>query len=139
LVYTMNNRRISNAGNLQESLPYRNMGLAGRFTLSSRNKYFGEFTFGYNGSERFHKNERWGYFPSLAAGWIVSNEGFFKPYEDVISMLKFKITYGLVGNDQIGSAKDRFFYLSQVNLNDPDKGYITGTDFNNFTPGISIQ
>ena len=139
LVFTMNNRRISNAGNLQESLPYRNMGLAGRFTLSSRDKYFGEFTFGYNGSERFHKNERWGYFPSLAAGWIVSNEDFFEPYTDIVSMLKFKVTYGLVGNDQIGSAEDRFFYLSQVNLNDFDMGYTTGSDFNNFTPGISVQ
>ncbi len=139
LVFTMNNRRISNAGNLQESLPYRNMGLAGRFTLSSRDKYFGEFTFGYNGSERFHKKERWGYFPSLAAGWIVSNEEFFENYKDAISLLKFKVTYGLVGNDQIGSAADRFFYLSQVNLNDTRYGFTTGTDFDNFTPGVSIQ
>lgn len=139
LVFTMNNRRISGAGNLQESLPYRNMGLAGRFTLSSRDKYFGEFTFGYNGSERFHKKERWGYFPSLAAGWIVSNEEFFEGYKDAVNLLKLKVTYGLVGNDQIGSAADRFFYLSQVNLDDPRYGFVTGTDFDNYNTGVSIQ
>ncbi|RTE52372.1 TonB-dependent receptor [Arenibacter aquaticus] len=139
LVFTMNNRRVSNAGNLQESLPFRNMGLAGRFTLSSRDKYFGEFTFGYNGSERFDKKERWGYFPSLGLGWIISNEEFFKDYKDVVTNLKLKTTYGLVGNDQIGSASDRFFYLSQVNLSDDGRGYVTGSDFDNYLPGVSIQ
>ncbi|MDL5512356.1 TonB-dependent receptor [Arenibacter sp. M-2] len=139
LVFTMNNRRVSNAGNLQESLPFRNMGLAGRFTLSSRDKYFGEFTFGYNGSERFDKKERWGYFPSLGLGWIISNEDFFEDYKDVVTNLKLKTTYGLVGNDQIGSASDRFFYLSQVNLSDDGRGYVTGTDFDKYLPGVSIQ
>ncbi|MDX1365030.1 MAG: TonB-dependent receptor [Arenibacter latericius] len=139
LVFTMNNRRVSGAGNLQASLPYRNMGLAGRFTFSAHEKYFGELTFGYNGSERFHKKERWGFFPSVAAGWIVSNEEFFENYTDAVNLLKFKATYGLVGNDQIGSAADRFFYLSQVNLNDSSYGFRTGRDFDNFTSGVSIQ
>lgn len=139
LVFTMNNRKISGGGSLQGSLPFRNMGLAGRFTLSSKDRYFGEFTFGYNGSERFSKNHRWGYFPSLAFGWVVSNEEFFKKTKDVVSLLKLKVTYGLVGSDQIGSQFDRFFYLSQVNLNDGGRGYVTGTDFDKFLPGVSIQ
>jgi TonB-linked SusC/RagA family outer membrane protein len=139
LVFTMNNRKISNGGTLQGSLPYRNMGLAGRFTLSSRDKYFGEFTFGYNGSERFSKNNRWGYFPSLAFGWVVNNEEFFEKYKDVVTLLKLKTTYGLVGSDQIGSEFDRFFYLSQVNLNNSSRGYVTGSDFDKFLPGVSIQ
>lgn len=140
LVYTINNRKVSNAGSLQGSLPFRNMGLAGRFTLGVFDKYFTEFTFGYNGSERFAKKERWGYFPSLAFGWVVSNEDFFQTYTDVISLLKLKTTYGLVGSDQIGDVNDRFFYLSQVNMNDlVNPGYTTGTDFDKNFPGIRIQ
>lgn len=138
LVFTMNNRKISGAGSLQGSLPYRNMGLAGRFTLSSKDTYFGEFTFGYNGSERFSKNNRWGYFPSLAFGWVVSNEEFFANAKDVVSLLKLKTTYGLVGSDQIGSEYDRFFYLSQVELN-AGRGYSTGTDFDKYLSGVAIQ
>lgn len=138
LVFTTNNRRISNAGSLQGSLPFRNMGLAGRFTLGVQDRYFTEFTFGYNGSERFAKKKRWGYFPSLAFGWVVSNEDFFEKHKDVVNLLKLKATYGLVGSDQIGSEFDRFFYLSQVNLNG-GSGYVTGTDFDKFLPGVSIQ
>ncbi|MBJ6366670.1 TonB-dependent receptor [Snuella sp. CAU 1569] len=138
LVFTLNNRKISNAGSLQGSLPFRNMGLAGRFTLGVKDRYFGEFTFGYNGSERFAKEKRWGYFPSLAFGWVVSNEEFFEKQKEVVNLLKLKATYGLVGSDQIGSEFDRFFYLSQVNLNG-GRGYVTGSDFDKFLPGASIQ
>ena len=72
-----------------------------------------EFNFGLNGSERFARNERFGFFPSFGFGWYISNEEFMKKYQDVISKLKLKATYGLVGNDEIGSASDRFFYISQ--------------------------
>lgn len=139
LVYTVNNRTVSNAGNLQASLPYRNMGLSGRFTVGAKDRYFGEFTFGYNGSERFSKNNRWGFFPAVGLGWVVSNEDFFKKQKEVVNLLKFKTTYGIIGNDQIGSANDRFFYLSQVNLNNGGRGYVTGTNFNKYLPGVSIS
>ncbi|WP_240938712.1 SusC/RagA family TonB-linked outer membrane protein [Arenibacter sp. 6A1] len=138
MVYTMNNRTVSNAGNLQASLPYRNMGLAGRYTLGYGDKYFGEFNFGYNGSERFAKNERWGFFPSAGLGWVISNEDFFENIKPVVSNFKLKGTYGLVGNDNIGGSGDRFFYLSQVNLTS-GRGYVTGTDFDYGKSGVSIQ
>ena len=119
LVFTMNNRlALPMLVSLQKSLPYRNMGLSGRFTYANSQKYFAEFNFGYNGSERFSKNNRWGFFPAVGIGWLASNEKFFENYKNVITKLKFKATYGLVGNDQIGSTDDRFFYLSQVNMND---------------------
>lgn len=139
LVFTLNNRLFSNAGNLQKSLPYRNMGLSGRFTYANSQKYFAEFNFGYNGSERFSQNNRWGFFPAVGLGWLASNEKFFEKYNKVVTKLKFKATYGLVGNDKIGSADDRFFYLSQVNMNDETSGYTTGENFQNYLSGIAIQ
>ena len=65
LVYTMQNKRSGNESDLQKSLPHRNMGLAGRFTYGYDSRYFMEFNFGLNGSERFAKKERWGFFPSI--------------------------------------------------------------------------
>lgn len=115
-VYTMRNQKSGIADNLQLSLPYRNIGLAGRMAYNFDSRYFGEFTFGYNGSERFSKNNRWGFFPSGALGWMVSNEGFFEPLKDVFSQFKFKGSYGMAGQDQIGSGNDRFYYLSDVNM-----------------------
>src|SRR5690606_12396650 len=66
-------------------------------------------------------------------------EDFFENYKEVVTLLKLKATYGSVGSDQIGSEFDRFFYLSQVNLINDGRGYSTGTDFDKFLPGVSIQ
>jgi len=130
--------KYANAGDLQRSLPYRNLGVSGRFTYAFDEKYFSEFNFGYNGSERFAKSERFGFFPSFGVGWYISNESFMSA-SDVITKLKFKSTYGLVGNDQIGSAEDRFFYISQVNLNDGSMGAPFGNEFSNYINGVSID
>ena len=139
LVGIIREEKYANNGNLQTSLPYRNLGLSGRFTYALDSKYFGEFNFGFNGSERFAKNERFGFFPSFGFGWYASNEEFLKPYEDIITKLKLKGTYGLVGNDQIGSSADRFFYISQVNLNDGPMGSMFGQEFSNWINGVSID
>ena len=130
--------KYANAGDLQRSLPYRNLGVSGRFTYAYDERYFSEFNFGYNGSERFAKSERFGFFPSFGFGWYISNEDFMSASQ-VITKLKFKSTYGLVGNDQIGSAEDRFFYISQVNLNDGSMGAPFGNEFTNYINGISID
>lgn len=116
-----------NAGDLQRSLPFRNAGLSGRFTYSFDSRYFAEFNFGYNGSERFYKTERFGFFPSAGVAWTVSNESFWEPIAPVISMLKFRATYGLVGNDAIGSEYDRFFYLSNVDMDASSRAASFGT------------
>jgi len=139
LVGIIRELKYANNGNLQTSLPYRNLGLSGRFTYAHDSKYFAEFNFGLNGSERFARNERFGFFPSFGFGWFISNEEFMDKYDDVISKLKLKATYGLVGNDEIGSASDRFFYISQVNLNDGSMGSMFGQEFSNWINGVSID
>ena len=118
LVLTAREQLNANAGSLQLSLPSRNAGLSGRFTYGWDKRYFAEFNFGYNGSERFHKSHRWGFFPSFGGAWVVSNEPWFKKAkEKVVHNLKLRASYGLVGNDNIGDAYNRFYYLSQMNMN----------------------
>lgn len=137
-VYTMRNSKSGIADNLQLSLPYRNIGLAGRLAYNYDSRYFAEFTFGYNGSERFSKNNRWGFFPSGAVGWMLSNEKFFEPLKSVFSQFKFKASYGLSGQDQIGSGNDRFYYLSDVNMN-AGRNVNWGTQMNYNPGGISFN
>lgn len=139
LVGIMRQSLSGNEGTLQASLPSRNLGLSGRFTYSYDTRYFAEFNFGYNGTERFSEKERFGFFPSAGVAWYASKEEFMQGISSTITTLKFKATYGLVGNDQIGSSSDRFFYLSNVNLNDGNKGYSYGTDGSYNVNGVSIS
>jgi TonB-linked SusC/RagA family outer membrane protein len=140
LVYTRRNTMEANAGSLQLSLPSRNQGVSGRATYAYDGKYFTEFNFGYNGSERFAKRYRYGFFPSLGLGWILSGERFWSEnLKKTISKLKLKGTYGLVGNDAIGDQDDRFFYLSDVNMDDTGRGYTFGSEFNYYRNGVAIR
>jgi TonB-linked SusC/RagA family outer membrane protein len=139
LVATVREMHNGSTNDFQLSLPHRNLGLAGRFTYSYDSRYFVELNFGYNGSERFHSSQRWGFFPSAGLGYILSNEKFMEPFKDVITKLKLKATYGLVGNDAIGEDSDRFYYMSQLNMNDGGRGYTVGDEFGFSRSGISIQ
>ncbi len=136
LVYVMRQNLSANAGSLQLSLPYRNLGLSGRATYSFDNRYFAEFNFGYNGSERFHKTQRFGFFPSVGLAWSLSNERFWEPLQAVVTNLRLRGTYGLVGNDAIGSAEDRFFYLSNIDMN--AGGAVFGRDNGYSRTGVSV-
>ena len=93
--------------------PFRTQGFAGRVSYSFERKYIAEFNFGYNGSENFAKGKRFGFFPAVAAGWIVSQEDFMKPLVDYISNLKFRASWGEAGNSQVGGR--RFAYLGTIN------------------------
>ncbi|MBY5956929.1 TonB-dependent receptor [Membranicola marinus] len=140
VVFYLRNELEGNAGSLQKSLAYRNMGLSGRTTYGYKSRYFLEANFGYNGSERFSKENRFGFFPSIGAGWMVSNESFWGDrLQELFPILRLKATHGLVGNDAIGGANDRFFHLSQVNIGDGSKGYTFGSDFQYTRNGVTIE
>lgn len=140
LVSTMRNYLQANAGSLALSLPARNMGISGRFTYSYDSRYFTEFNFGYNGSERFAKKERFGFFPSMGLAWIASNEKFWTDgIKRIVSNFKLKGTYGLVGNDAIGDQNDRFFYLSEVNMNSGNRAFVFGEDLQYYSNGVEIS
>ncbi len=134
LVYTMRDNKVGIADNLQLSLPARNLGVSGRLAYNYDTRYFAEFNFGYNGSERFAKSKRYGFFPSVGVAWMISNEPFFGSLKEHIPTLKLKATYGMVGNDAIGSGFDRFYYLSQVELYTDNRPVNWGTNMD-FNPG----
>lgn len=98
-------------GNYEGGLPYKYQGILGRASYAYADKYLAEFDFGYNGSENFAPGHRFGFFPAVSAGWIISDEDFIKKDNTFkfINLLKLRGSYGLVGNDQ---GQTRFLYLS---------------------------
>ncbi|HWK57792.1 MAG TPA: TonB-dependent receptor [Parapedobacter sp.] len=96
-----------------QRLPFRVIGAVSRLTYGYSNKYFAEFNAGYNGSEQFSRKNRFGFFPSVSASWIISRENFLQN-NPVLSFLKFRGSYGVVGNDRLGGS--RFLYLDDVKL-----------------------
>jgi TonB-linked SusC/RagA family outer membrane protein len=124
LLFSTRNKYNNVPASFEQSFAYKNMGLAGRATYSYKDRYFGEFNFGYNGSENFAPGKRFGFFPSIAVGYMISNETFWDPIKDTFNMLKFKVSYGKIGNDQIGGSR-RFAYNSTVNTS--ASGFTFGT------------
>lgn len=111
---------------LRYNVPAGLMGVVGRVTYEYDERYLAEFNMGYNGSENFPENNRFGFFPAFSAGWIISNEDFF-PKANAITWLKFRGSYGEVGNDRI--AGDRYLYLPSTwdyGNDDPTGGYFFG-------------
>ncbi len=99
--------------------PYYNEALVGRITYDFSHKYLFEFNLGYTGSERFAPGNRFGFFPSAAVGWVVSEEKFFRQAVPWISRLKLRYSQGLVGSDY---ANNRWLYISEYSVD--GNGYI---------------
>lgn len=125
-------------------LPTRNQGVSGRVTYAYDQRYLFEANFGYNGTERLAKGNRFEVFPSFAAGWVISNEKFFEPINDVVSSLKVRGSWGMVGNDETGTTDIRsgvngphFIYLDNITLG--NQGYTTGVDMNVTHKGPTIN
>ena len=122
VLYNLDQYNVNNVTDLYSALPKRKVGLAFRASYDYDARYMIEFNAGYNGSENFAEGHRFGFFPSIALGYNISREKFFEPLKDVVSNLKLRGSYGLVGNDQIGGA--RFIYLADVTLQ--GKEFTTG-------------
>lgn len=118
LLFNQKSYRNLWAGNGEGSVPYRHQGIAGRTTYNYDSRYFAEFNFGYNGSENFSPDNRFGFFPSAALGWMVSEENFFAAVSPVVDVLKIRSSYGIVGNDNIGGGR-RFIYNPTFNMDAP--------------------
>ena len=112
-LYNHKIRRISYGGSSTTSLPYKNQGIAARLTYAFRDKYMVEFNMGYNGSENFAPGHRFGFFPAISGGWLISEENFWKPIKEYVSTFKVRASYGKVGNDQLSG--DRWLFLPTIN------------------------
>lgn len=139
-VFQMKQNLDAQGADLQQSLPFRNMGVSGKVTYDYDRRYYAEFAFGYNGSERFASNHRFGFFPSFGVAWSISNEQFFEPLSRSITNLRLRATYGLIGNDAIGEPDDRFFYLSNIDMNASNRSATFGNGSSSYfsLPGVNI-
>lgn len=95
------------------AIPLRYQGVSSRLTYGFRDTYMVDLNFGYTGSENFEPGNQFGFFPSVALGWVPTNYSFIKKHLPWLSFLKFRGSYGTVGNDRISSR--RFPYLTLVN------------------------
>ena len=121
----------------KEVLPNRNQGFSGRFTYDFDHRYLVEFNFGYNGTERLARGDRFEFFPAASLGWVVSNEPFFEPLSDKVDNLKIRASYGLVGSDETGTGWGHFLYLDDVDLGSIK--YSTGYDWQSTYGGPNIS
>ena len=137
-MFNFNMRSYTNnwADDYIAAFPNKNTGIAGRATYNYDNRYFVEFNFGYNGSENFSPKNRFGFFPSYAIGYIISNEKFWEPLTPVVNLLKFKASYGEIGNDQIGGNRRFAFNTTMINSHGFNWG-TTPTHGNVRTGGIA--
>lgn len=113
-------------------IPAGYLGVVGRVTYNYATKYIIDFNAGYNGSENFAPGKRFGFFPSLSAGWVLTNENFV-PRNEFLTYLKIRASWGLVGNDKLGN--NRFLY-SPDTYGFSGASYNFGTDNPTYLPGI---
>lgn len=128
LIYNQDEYMDNNPGsNILVALPTRRQGLAARLSYAYDNRYMAEINLGYNGSENFAAGNRFGFFPAVALGYNISEESFFEPLKKVITRMKIRGSWGLVGNGDIGG--ERFAYLPNISL----------TGSTSFTTGINMD
>lgn len=119
--------------------PNHLQGLSGRFTYDYKHKYLAEFNFGYNGTERLPKGERFEFFPAMSLGWTISEENFWEPIKDYISYFKLRGSYGVVGSDQMDEGPGHYLYVDNIGLSGggypvgfDGEFYLNGPQFNSF-------
>lgn len=88
--------------------------ILGRAGYSYDDKYYAEFSFRHDGSSKFAKSSRWGFFPSVSLGWRMTEEAFLSGYKENIGDLKLRSSYGILGNQSIGSY-DRYTIYENYN------------------------
>ncbi len=125
--FNLGNTFNSPASTLETSLN----SVFGRAGYSFRNRYFAEFSFRYDGSSKFDKSNRWGFFPSIAAAWKLSEESFMTDYNNKVGDVKLRFSYGLLGNQNVGAYQyqTRFQLTTGGNSYAFGNGQVSGINF----------
>ena len=103
--------------------------LIGRINYSYLDRYFLEGTFRYDGSSKFAKENRWGFFPAISAGWRMSEESFMEGYRDNVGDLKIRSSYGILGNQDIPSYQYMTIYTPYNNSYGFNNDAVSGAGF----------
>ena len=113
IYYYLSDEKDSNdATSNLSAIPLRYQGVSGRITYGFRDTYLVDVNFGYTGSENFIPGKQYGFFPSIALGWVPTNYEFMREHLPWLDHFKIRASYGTVGNDRITST--RFPYLTKV-------------------------
>ena len=116
-VFTTNNKKyLPNKPEFAPRyVPTKYIEYACRVSYNYNLKYFLEVNAGYNGSENFHRDKRFGFFPAVSGGWVVTNESFF-PKNNILSFLKLRASYGVTGSDKGAKKFGRFYYFDVYSI-----------------------
>lgn len=111
----------------------------GRAAYNFDNRYFAELSFRYDGSSKFPKDNRWGFFPSASAAWRVSQEAFFEPIKEVVNDLKLRASYGVLGNQNVGNYQYQTTYSSRVDAYAFNNTTVAGSGFSFGNPDLTWE
>lgn len=113
--------------------------LIGRASYDYDSKYFAEFSFRYDGSSKFSEDNRWGFFPSAIVGYALTKESFMEGYRDAVGNLKFKSSYGILGNQNVGNYQYQTTYFTFQNGYGYNNEGVTGTGYNFANPDLQWE
>lgn len=113
--------------------PYNVRGLTARVSYDYKQKYLIDVNGAYNGSDRFQSSKKYGFFPAVSVGYNISEENFFKNNIKFIDNFKIRASYGLVGNDGIGTS---VYAFSKTYVTGSGRGYLFGETNNTSAPGM---
>ncbi len=113
--------------------------LFGRFGYNYMDKYYGDVSFRYDGSSKFAKENRWGFFPSFSAAWRVSEEYFMEDYRDNVGELKLRTSYGVLGNQNVANYSYQTVYEMHTNSYVFNNLSVPGTGFTYGNPDLTWE
>ncbi len=115
-------RRVLSVPN---ALDQKREGISNRLSYNYKSRYFADIVATYSGSQEFAPGRRFGWFPAISAGWIISDENFFTPVAPIIDYFKLRASYGIVGSDDVSARASAFNNY----FNRSASGYVFGTGY----------
>lgn len=129
-----------NSYNSNQSSSYNSLNSAfGRMSYAYKDKYFTEFSFRYDGSSKFRKELRWGFFPSVSAGYNLTSESFMQNYKDKFGDVKLRASYGVLGNQNVGNYQYQTTYFTFQNAYAFNNEGVSGAGYNFANPDLKWE
>ena len=113
--------------------------LFGRLNYSYKDRYFLEGNFREDGSSKFAAGHRWGFFPSIAGSWLASEESFLKPLKYIFTTLKFRASYGVLGNQNVAAYQYQTTYFPYQNAYGFNNAVVGGAGYNLGNPDLTWE
>lgn len=140
VIQTSNNATTNSGVNTDgNTSQYALSSVFGRLNYSFADRYIAEVNFRYDGSSRFAKAKRWGFFPSVAAAWRITEEDFARGFRDRFGDWKLRASFGVLGNQNVGDFQYLSTYVSTPNLYAFNNVPVAGTGFGLANPNLTWE